>query len=105
MVMSTYLEFMGRVLLQNARFFSSLLTQTAGQYNQQFPPSTLCPPSSLFSPSSLCPPSSLFPPSPLFPPSSLFPPFTLFPPSSLFPPSTLFHPSSPSVRWTSCWVV
>uniref|UniRef100_A0AAZ3SSZ7 Importin-11 n=1 Tax=Oncorhynchus tshawytscha TaxID=74940 RepID=A0AAZ3SSZ7_ONCTS len=34
-VMSTYLGIMGRVLLQNASFFSSLLTQMASEYNQE----------------------------------------------------------------------
>uniref|UniRef100_A0A3P8X9P8 Importin-11 n=1 Tax=Esox lucius TaxID=8010 RepID=A0A3P8X9P8_ESOLU len=34
-VMSTYLGIMGRVLLQNASFFSVLLTQMAGEYNQE----------------------------------------------------------------------
>lgn len=34
-VMSTYLGIMGRVLLQNASFFSSLLTQMASECNQK----------------------------------------------------------------------
>uniref|UniRef100_A0A8C9TWZ9 Importin-11 n=1 Tax=Scleropages formosus TaxID=113540 RepID=A0A8C9TWZ9_SCLFO len=34
-VMSTYLGVIGRVLLQNSSFFSSLLTQMAGEFNQE----------------------------------------------------------------------
>lgn len=34
-VMSTYLGIMGRVLLQNSTFFSSLLTQMASECNQE----------------------------------------------------------------------
>lgn len=35
MVMSTYLGIMGRVLLQNARFFSLLLSQMACELGQE----------------------------------------------------------------------
>lgn len=34
-VMSTYLGVMGRVLLQNASFFSSLLNEMAHKFNQE----------------------------------------------------------------------
>lgn len=34
-VMSTYLGIMGRVLLQNSSFFSSLLSQMASECNQE----------------------------------------------------------------------
>ena len=34
-VMSTYLGIMGRVLLQNSSFFSSLLTQMASEFHQE----------------------------------------------------------------------